>query len=145
MDLFQTSEYKSLIMAHIKNTITYLFSKNQEFGIVCEVKHVHFDPELPESIKESFDNTILFILSGYTFESAKLEKDTFFFEAGFGSDNFGSTVNIPLLAIKQIMVDEYPIVFNLADPKKEDKAKENSMEALLNNPKNRALLKKKES
>jgi hypothetical protein len=85
-------------------------------------------------------------LSGYTFESAKIDKGYFVFEAGFGSENFGATVSVPLLAIKQLFVEEHPIVINLAEPllaqKKEDKV-QNSMEALLNNPENKKLLKKK--
>jgi hypothetical protein len=89
-------------------------------------------------------------LSGFTFESAQLNEDQFSFEAGFGSENFGSMVSLPLLAIKQIFVGDNPIVINLANPviesreKKEGSAsKKSSMEALLNNPENKKLLKNK--
>lgn len=149
INLLQTPEYRSLIQAHIIQTIEYLFDKNQEFALACEVKYITFTPELPSSIKDSFQDTVLFILSGFTFESAQLEEDHFSFEAGFGSDNFGSTVSIPLLAIKQISVGDNPIVINLANPvmkeekKKKSVSKKSSMEALLNNPENKKLLKKK--
>jgi len=144
INLFQTPQYRSLMQEHIAKTITYLFEKNQEFAVACEVKFVHFNPELPENIKETFNDTVMFILSGYTFETAKLEDKIFYFEAGFGEGNFGSTVAVPLLAIKQLFVGDNPIVLNLAEPipHKETSTK-SSMEALLNNPENKKLLKKK--
>lgn len=144
INLFQTPEYRSLMQDHIEKTIGYMFEKNQEFAIACEIKHVHFSPELPESIKETFKDTVLFILSGYTFETAKLEKGILYFEAGFGDDNFGSTVAVPVLAIKQLFVGDNPVVLNLAHPEeKKETSSKNSMEALLNNPENKKLLKKK--
>jgi len=150
INLLQTPEYRALIQTHIFETIKYLFNKNQEFALACEVKYITFTPELPTEIKESFDDTVLFILSGFTFESAQLKEEYFSFEAGFGSDNFGSTLSLPLLAIKQLFVGDNPIVINLANPviesekKKEVSAsKKSSMEALLNNPENKKLLKNK--
>lgn len=144
INLFQTPEYRALIEEHIEKTIGYLFNKNQEFALACEIKHINFNPELPSSIKESFNETVLFVLSGYTYESAKLEAGHFSFEAGFGSENFGSTVTVPLLAIKQVFVGDHPIVFNLANPTDKEKvSKKSSMEALLNNPENKKLLKKR--
>ncbi len=149
INLFQTPEYRELIQTHISQTIGYLFEKNQEFALACEIKYITFTPELPSSIKETFEDTVLFILSGYTFESAQLEEEYFSFEAGFGSDNFGSTVSVPMLAIKQIFVADNPIVINLANPVLEEKvnvskkSSKSSMEALLNNPENKKLLKKK--
>ena len=150
INLLQTPEYRALIQTHIFETIKYLFNKNQEFALACEIKYITFTPELPAEIKESFDDTVLFILSGFTFESAQLDEGYFSFEAGFGSDNFGSMVSVPLLAIKQLFVGDNPIVINLAHPviesekKKEASAsKKSSMEALLNNPENKKLLKNK--
>jgi len=144
INLFQTPEYRELMQEHIYRTIAYLFSKDQEFALACEVKHVTFDPELPLSIKENFNDTVLFVLTGYTYESAKLEEEHFTFEAGFGEENFGSTVTIPLLAIKQVIVGEHPIVLNLAHPSPPKSfSPKSSMEALLNNPENQKLLKKK--
>ena len=155
INLFQTKEYKALISEHISKTISYFFEKQQEFSVACEVKHIVFTPELPQDIQENFDEVVLFIVSGYTYESATLDDEYFSFEAGFGSDNFGSTVTIPLLAIKQIFVGENPIVFNLAEhsevtPSNTDTKTsintsnmEASMKSLLNNPENKKLLKRK--
>jgi len=148
INLFQTEEYKTLMKEHIIKTISYLFEKDQEFAIACEVKYVSFSPELPHHIMETFNESVLFVLSGYTFETSQLESDFFSFEAGFGEDNFGSTVTVPLLAIKQLFVGDHPIVLNLAHPEEKKAASsgnstKNSMEALLNNPENKKLLKKK--
>ena len=144
INLFQTPEYRTLMEEHIEKTIGYLFNKNQEFALACEIKHVDFNPELPSDIKETFKDIVLFVLSGYTYETAKLDSGYFSFEAGFGPENVGSTVTLPLLAIKQVSVGDHPIVLNLAHPMDREKvAKKSSMEALLNNPENKKLLKKK--
>ena len=150
INILQTSEYRALMQRHISETIQYLFGKDQEFALACEVKYLTFSPELPSSIKDKFDDIVLFILSGFTFESSKIEGEYFLFEAGFGSGNFGSTVSVPLLAIKQIFVGEDPIVINHANPvitdkgeKEKSAAKKSSMEALLSNPENKKLLRHK--
>ena len=146
--LFNTPQYRTLMQEHLANTISYLFESNQEFALACEVKYITFSPELPDSIKDNFDHTVLFILGGFTFESAHIQEEYCVFEAGFGSENFGSVVSVPLLAIRQIFVGDNPIVINFADPKPpENKAasllnasKKTSMEALLKNPENKKLL-----
>jgi hypothetical protein len=143
-NLFQTPEYSRIMEDHLRKTISYLFDKNQEFAIACQVNFIDFSPQLPQEIFDTFNETILFILSGYTFQSAKLEQDHLIFEAGFGSENFGSTVSVPLLAIKQIFVGDHPIVLNHIEMKSkmEESSRKNSMDALMNNPKNKKLLKK---
>ncbi len=142
--LYQTPEYRSLMKEHIEKTVEYLFVNEQEFAIACELKYVKFEPELPSSIKDTFSDTILFVLSGYSFESSKLEGEYFIFEAGFGNENFGASVFVPLLAIRQLLVGDYPIVMNLSHPvAKKVTSTKNSMEALLNNPENKKLLNKK--
>jgi len=154
INLFQTPEYRTLMQSHILQTIEYLFSKNQEFALACEVRTITFNPELPTEVLDSFNETVLFILSGYTLESAHLEDGYFAFEAGFGADNFGSLVTIPLLGIQQILIGgDTPIMINHAKPIIEEGEKEesdsqkasksSSMEALLNNPENKKLLKGK--
>ena len=146
INLLQTSEYKELMSEHLYKTINYLFSKNQEFAIACVIDHLTFNPELPKSITDSFQDIALFILSGYTFETATLDNDTFIFEAGFGEENFGSTITVPLLAIKQLMLNDTPIVLNLSEYTKPKPATaKSSMESLLSNPENKKLLKKRKS
>jgi len=144
INLFQTPEYKALMEEHISKTIHYLFEKDSEFAIACDIEHISFSPELPSNVLETFKETVLFIISGYSFETSKLEEGYLSFEAGFGENNFGSTVTVPLLAIRQLFVGDNPIVMNFAQPTKRKVASsKNSMEALLNNPENKKLLKKK--
>jgi len=143
-NIFQTTKYRSLMKDHIEKIIEYLFSNEQEFAIVCELKYITFEPELPLEIKDAFREMILFVISGYSFETAKFEDNYFSFEAGFGSENFGATVFVPLLAIKQLLVEDYPIFINPSSPEvKKITPIKNSMEALLNNPENKKLLRKK--
>jgi len=147
INLFQTPEYKAIMEAHLSTTLAYLFEKDQEFTIVCEIRHVSFLPELPSHIHDSFKDTVLFVLSGYTLQSAEVKQGVFSFEAGFGSENFGSTVSMPLLAIKQLFVEEMPVVINHVEVASKllhkDAAAQSSMDLLLNHPKNKRFLKKK--
>ena len=144
-NIFQTPQYISIIEKHFQETIAYLFEQNQHFAIACEVKHLTFTPELPKEIKDTFQEVVLFIMGGYTFETAVLEEDFFLFEAGFGENNFGSHVRLPILAIKQLFVNDTPIIINMASAltKKSPSSQESSMQALLNNPQNKRLLQKK--
>lgn len=147
MEQLETNEFKELTSSHITKTIEYLFKNNYEFAITTKVNYLTFTPSLPDEIMQSFDNIILFIIAGYSFESAKIDGDYFYFEAGFGENNFGSVVSLPILAINNIFVQETPILINQTTPKEIKKPKEStklsSMEALLSNPENQKLLKKK--
>ncbi|SFV50048.1 FIG00469468: hypothetical protein [hydrothermal vent metagenome] len=149
-DIFQSKDYQELISSHLANSIEFLFENNQEFAIACEVEYLRFEPELPKDISDGFGATVLFMLTGYTYESAKLDKQYFSFEAGFGEENFGALVTLPLLSIKQIFVGEYPIAINVSRPPEREEESDieaidstRSMEALLSNPENKRLLKKK--
>ena len=146
LENLETSTYKDLMQNHILATIEYLFDSNQEFGVACEISVVTFSPELPSDLQESLPEITLFMLANYSFETASVDQHYLSFEAGFGPDNFGALVQIPLLAIKQLFVEEYPILLNVTTsnrPTEEKKEEVDSMSALLNNPENAKLLKKK--
>jgi hypothetical protein len=143
----KTPKFRLLMQEHILNTIEYMFNSNQEFGIACEIQDVLFNPDLPQDIQEALPEITLFMLANYSFESAILDEDFLSFEAGFGSDNFGALVQIPLLSVKQLFVGEYPVLMNVASLEEEIIQKEetievDSMSALLNNPENAKLLRK---
>ena len=151
-DVLKNRSYASLMQKHIIEILSHLFDQNQNFGILCKIETLSFEPTLPDDITSEFRPMTLFFLAGYTFESARIGKDTITFEAGFGTDNLGSVITVPLLGILQIIIDETPIFVNLASPKEaeETKAKNNptqnsaqksSMEALLANPENKKFLK----
>ena len=146
LETLETSKYKELIRNHILATIEYLFDENQEFGVACEISTVSFSPNLPNDLYKSLPEITLFMLANYSYETASVDQHYLSFEAGFGPNNFGALVEIPLLAIKQLFVDEYPILLNVTSSNeiKEEKQEEvDSMSVLLNNPENAKLLKKK--
>jgi len=144
-DIFKTPKFMTIMQKHLKETLEYFFEQNQHFAVGCEVKYLVFSPELPKDIKDNFQDNVLFIMGGYTFETARVEGDFFLFEAGFGKENFGSHVKLPILAIKQLFVDDHPVIINLASPFQSitSGSEELSMQSLLNNPKNKKLLQKK--
>lgn len=134
----------------IQDVIIHFFEKEQNFGILCKIEEVEFNPMLPQSINDEFRPLTLFFLAGYTFDTAKIDGDDLIFEAGFGSDNFGSVVTVPLLSIIQIIIDETPVFINLSiykerkEPQKVaegDKGVKDSMASFLNNPENSKFLK----
>ena len=141
----ETQEFRNIMQEHIVKTITYLLSVNQEFAIACEIAAVHFDPVLPTDLQDSLNEITLFMIANYSFETATIEEDHLFFEAGFGVDNIGALVQVPILSIKQLFINEYPILMNISSsaPIEEEPLEEvDSMSALLNNPENAKLLKK---
>jgi len=151
-DVLKDPNYSNLMKKHIVEILSHLFDENQNFGILCKIETLSFEPELPSEITTEFRPMTLFFLAGYTFESARIDNEFLVFEAGFGPDNLGSVVHVPLLGIMQIIIDETPIFVNLASPVEtnETKAKnneegvsgeKNSMEALLANPENKKFLK----
>jgi len=151
-DVLKDQSFSTLMQKHIIDVLTHLFDQNQNFGILCKIETLTFDPPLPEEITSEFRPMTLFFLAGYTFESARLEGNYLIFEAGFGADNLGSVVRVPLLVIMQIIIDETPILVNLASPQEETSEKtqknvddnsgqKSSMEALLANPENQKFLK----
>lgn len=149
-NLVKDREFGKVMQKNIENLIIMLFDKDQNFGILCKLEHISFEPPLPQNIAAEFRSMTLFFLAGYTFETANIIDDMIVFEAGFGSENFGSVVSVPLLSIVQIIVDETPLLINLATFKKNSKTSkdvdnggiENSMASFLSNPENSKFLKK---
>jgi hypothetical protein len=147
--MIKDENYIKLMEKHLQELLLFLFEQEQNFGILCKIEHLTFEPDLPESIRNDFRPMTLFFLAGYTFESARLDNGTLLFEAGFGEENIGSFVQVPLLSIMQVIVDETPIFVNLASPKEKasnqqpqrENGIENSMASFLSNPENQKFLK----
>jgi hypothetical protein len=141
--------FAKIMHKSIEDIIIHFFTKEQNFGILCKIEEVDFNPALPKDINAEFRPLTLFFLAGYTFETARIEDGMLIFEAGFGGDNIGSVVTVPLLSIMQIIVDETPIFINLSvykEPLEEKKVEDtqgvqNSMASFLNNPENSKFLK----
>jgi len=148
--VIEDKEFAVVMQKNIEDLLIHFFEKEQNFGILCKIEEVSFEPELPEMINAEFRPLTLFFLAGYTFDTARIIGDSLVFEAGFGTDNFGSLVTVPLLCIMQVIIDETPVLINLANYKKEivkvkktDKdGVENSMASFLSNPENSKFLKK---
>lgn len=149
-NVIQDEDFAKVMQKNIQNLLIHFFDKEQNFGILCKIEDVAFNPELPSEIESSFRDMTLFFLAGYTFETAHIADNCLVFEAGFGSDNFGSLVSVPLYGIMQVIVDETPVLINLAThkPKMRDSEEfnengvENSMASFLSNPENSKFLKK---
>ncbi len=149
IDIIKDDGFASLMNKHIEEVLIYLFEQDQNFGILCKIDHVTFEPELPEDVSSEFRQMTLFFLAGYTFESARLQDGYLSFEAGFGNENIGSIVTLPILSILQIIIDETPVFVNLASIKENkrcnkeiDSGINNSMASFLSNPENKKFVKK---
>ena len=143
LSLLQTDAFRAHMRDHLFNTIAYLLESGQEFAVAAEVEYLESDPELPRHITKGFGDVALFVLQGYTFETASLDEEHLYFEAGFGEENLGAHVILPLLSIKQIFIGEYPVAINIVSPAPYAEgpvAANRSMEALLSNPENQKLL-----
>jgi len=147
--MIQERRFQEMMESHIKSVLSYLLENEQQFGLLCNLKYVAFDPILPEDISELLQDITLFMIAGYTLESFEIEDEMISFEAGFGSQNFGSVVSMPTLAILRITVEETPILSNMAQPianfksEEQDLGIKSSLENFLNNPENRKFLKKR--
>ncbi len=149
-NIIEDKEFALLMQKNIQELIIHFFEKEQNFGILCKVEEATFEPNLPDSIESEFRPLTLFFLAGYTFETARIEDGFLVFEAGFGSENFGSVVTVPLLSIMQIIVDETPVFINLSTYREKKVVTkevdgggvENSMASFLSNPENSKFIKK---
>ena len=148
-NVIEDNDFVQLMQNHIQEIVAHFFTKEQNFGILCKIDKVSFEPELPQEISKEFHSMTLFYLAGYTFETAHIQDDFLIFEAGFGADNFGCLVSVPLLSIMQIIVDETPLFINLASYKEneqvtkeaDDSGIKNSMASFLSNPENSKFIK----
>ena len=151
INILNDEKFVGLMQRHIEELMLYLFEHDQSFGILCKIEHLTFEPELPKHITSEFRPMTLFYLAGYTFDSARIDGDRLIFEAGFGPENIGSFVTVPLPSILQIIIDETPVLINHAifkgaketETVSEAVGIENSMAAFLSNPENQKFLKKK--
>ncbi len=143
-NIIEDEKYKELVSVQIHQTLQFLLEKNEEFAITVNVKAANFKPTLPEAVYDKLAKFSLFVLSNYTYSTLQVDENFISFEAGFGAENFGSVVTIPLHSIFQIVVDESILFVNpVATVEKfnENTVLENrSLNAFMNNPNNKKLL-----
>ncbi len=135
-------DFAHLMQFHTKDIIDLLIQKGEFFSILTNITEVHFDPELPPEIIETFKPITLFSIAEYTYESCSTDDEYFYFEAGFGEQNITSYITIPLSSIIQIIVQESPIFINLSIKEKKEENINTSTNIFLSNPENKKLLKK---
>ena len=139
--VIENEEYKELMKKHIKETINYLLSNDLEFAVTVNINCAKFNPNLPDSIHSKLSKFSLFILSNYTYTTIQIDENNLSFEAGFGSENFGSTVTIPLESVFQIVIDDSILLINpVATVEKFNEKKaslDKSMNIFKSNPKNK--------
>jgi len=152
-NIIKDKQFNEVMKKNLREMMNHFFQKEQHFSILCSIEHVSFDPVLPKNIQSEFRDLTLFFLAGYTFETAHIEGDYLIFEAGFGADNIGSLVHIPLLAILQVIAEETPVLINLAHYEEtveeeiveqqniDSSGVKNSMASFLSNPENSKFIK----
>ncbi|MBY0540082.1 MAG: hypothetical protein K2P52_01540 [Campylobacterales bacterium] len=138
-DIIENNEYKSLVEKQIKENVLFLLEKKEEFSITANIQPISFSPELPKVIKDQMHKFSLFTLSNYTYSTVQIDDNYISFEAGFGNENFGSVVKIPLYAIFQIIIDESILYINsVATVEKfNNDLKKNSFNIFKKNPNNK--------
>lgn len=111
-NIVEDAEYKEMMESQIYEIIEFLLNREQEFSITANINGVTFNPEIPKTIARSFSHFTLFTLANYTYTTIELSDTHISFETGFGAENFGSVVTIPLHAIFQIIIDESILFLN---------------------------------
>lgn len=155
--LIRDEAFMQMMADHAADTIDFLIEAQIPFGLLCNLTEVDFSPPLPASLQTGLKPLTLFMLSGYTLESAGLDEEMLWviFDAGFGEENFGATVSVPTDAILQIIVEDTVLFINLAatlptprrtkTPPAADGAEgtlERSLQSFLENPDNTKFFKR---
>ncbi len=138
------SEFSQLMKMHIAEILELLMQRGQFFSILTNITNISFEPALPAEITSNFKPITLFVIAEYTFESSSIDDEFLYFEAGFGQQNVGSVVTVPLNSIVQILIEETPIFINLAMelvPEKKEESVKKSTNIFLSNPENKGLIK----
>ena len=144
-NFFASRDFVELMEDHSADMIGFLLAKGVAFSVLVSISEVLFEPEIPRNIKRTFKPITMFTVAGYTFETAEVVDNELVFEAGFGRENFGSLVTVPLHSIVQILVEDTPIYINLSRKLDEKKVKskiERSKNIFLSNPENKKFIKK---
>ena len=123
MNMQIINDLRPIKLKHAKEILSLFLTNNYEFDILCVTKNVNFNPVLPDHITSGFKEMILFSLANYTLQSAVIEGDNLIFEAGFGEENIGSVVTVPIKSIVQITHNETPIFINITATFEEPKPK----------------------
>ena len=129
--------FRNIKLKHVREILSFLLNEQEEFDLLCITKETSFNPSLPSHISSAFGDILLFSLANYTLQSAKIVGENLKFEAGFGEENFGSIVTIPLEYIIQIAKNETPLFVNITATIPKPKKPKNPFEL---NPRNKKFM-----
>ena len=110
--IFEDDRYIDSVVNHIQHTIKLLKEYKMFFSIAVNKEAIDFNPPLPDDIISTFSPFTVLAVHNYTFDTLEVLDDTLVIEAGFGKENIGSVLTIPLGAILQIIVDDMIILSN---------------------------------
>jgi hypothetical protein len=113
--LNSSPEFKELMRRHIKEMLSYLIENDTGFFIMVKKSENLFFPKLPERIFDSLDDVVFLGVVNYSFETVRLNGDELEFKTSFGQEYFETTAIIPLLEIKSIMINQVPLLINIAE------------------------------
>ncbi|AZV46203.1 hypothetical protein C3L23_02620 [Nautilia sp. PV-1] len=130
--------FREIKEQHAKDILMILLERDESFSVLAHTPAIKFDPELPKNITEQFTDVIIFAIANYTLQSAHISDDNFVFEAGFGEENIGSVVTVPISNIIQITQDEVPLFVNAAATLPKEEKPKNPFAA---NPRNKKFIK----
>jgi len=139
-----SKKYKNIVHESSRKIMEFLLDNDINFSIICNIHFVTFTPPLPSEINDALKQFSVFVLAGYTFDSAYVDDKNLYFEAGFGPNDFGSNVKVPIESILNIVVEDNIIYTNPAATIKEEDSSsgvERSLSLLLSNPENRKFIK----
>ncbi len=111
--LINLPKFRNLKTKHAKEILNLLLEQDEPFNVLAHTPAISFDPELPSHLTERFTDAILFAIANYTLQSAYITDESFVFEAGFGEENIGSIVTVPIENIIQITQEEIPLFVNV--------------------------------
>ena len=61
-NVIEDIDFANLMKKNIQDIVIHFFEKEQNFGILCKIEHLTFDPELPKNISDDFQPMTLFFI-----------------------------------------------------------------------------------
>jgi hypothetical protein len=97
-------ELKILKLNHAREILKSLISSQIPFRAVVINEGIGYNPQLPPEIGEQLNRqqVLIFEFANYTLQNAQVEGNNLVFETGFGPQNFGSVVTIPIWRVTTI-------------------------------------------
>lgn len=130
--ILTNSQFKKIMKKSLKEVFDFILNNVDEFSIIAYKDGIDFNPKLPQYL-ELQDDIILFDIANYTLSTFTVDEEFCSFEAGFGEENFATTLQIDLSAIAQILIENEVIFVNLTKYEKQ-------RNAFLSNPNNKKFI-----